>query len=251
MEATEKDKGVLVLENELLRAEVCAGYRGYVSDLRLKSSGKNVLEKFDAETDSAWYFQVRTGIESLSTGRCGQAVRIVEAEQPLRCTTEYSLDSKQALMRMEMTILNTGAAECNALWGNHLIVDPNFTGKDFRIETPATSYFDMRDDPILRQRWPMSVEGEDLRTMDWQSRRYVLTDFNEGICRLTGLASGMTFEYRWDAAKFPYCMMRRSMGMLMNASTGLPTALEEGHGLVTIAPGGSETAWVEIRLVAE
>src|SRR6185295_6828209 len=114
------------------------------------------------------------------------------------------------------------------------------------------SYFDSRDEPVLRLRWPMLANGTNLaatRSAGAESRRIFLTDFNEGRCAVVNTSRKLRMELRWDAALFPNCWIEEQAGQLsVGPFSGLPSAVEDGHGLVSISASQPMKTRFEVRV---
>src|SRR5262249_27208170 len=151
---------------------------------------------------------------------------------------------------------NLSHKDLNVMWGQHPFYGPPFIDAGCRIEIPATGYFDTADEPLLRRRWPNTEKGIDLRnvgTEDFPKGKMLFaTDFDRGTYRIVNPTVKLAVEFNWEIEKFPYCWIYenaipalkttgRNYGLAMEPFTGLPKALEEGHGVLPVKALSSET----------
>lgn len=168
---------------------------------------------------------------------------------PLKLTNIVS--ARDGVLRLDETVENLGLNAVDVLWRQQLTLPGIFVCTGCRIDASAASYFDPREEPILRLRWPMQVDGEDLSRINFSGEKvYYLSDFSEGRCRVEQTELKIAVELCWDMTSFPYCWFnQRRDALCLSPCTGLPKALEEGHGLLSIPAGGRETAWFEVRVI--
>jgi galactose mutarotase-like enzyme len=185
---------------------------------------------------------------------------------PWKLVKTLSLKKNDPTLYLEETATNLGEQDLDVLWGQHATFGAPFVDPHCYIDTPASSFFDERDNPRLRHRWPKAPDGLDMtkiRGPETHSTKMIfLTDFpREGMYRVVSPTFKLAFEMRWDAAKFPYVWMYENAGLLnspwwgrayilaLEPFTGFPKALEEGHGVINIKAGKSETVRFQASLV--
>lgn len=196
---------------------------------------------------------------------CSATMTVLTVRTPWKLTKTYSLKKNDPTLYIEETATNLGAQDLTVMWGQHPIFGAPFVDEHTYIEVPATSYFDPRDEPRLRLRWPMSRENIDLRKVGAPHSRtgkmVFVTDFSEGKYRVVSPTWKLAFELSWDANQFPYCWLYENCNELnwpwwgrayilaLEPFTGLPKAIEEGHGVMPIGAGKSETVKFSAKLV--
>ena len=184
---------------------------------------------------------------------------------PWKLVKKFSLRKNDPTLYIEETATNLGASDQAALWGQHPMFGAPFLDEKCRIEMAATGLFDSKDNPMVRLRWPNTNDGVDVSAVraaaSHAGKMVYATDFSEGKYRLVSPTWKLAFELCWDAEKFPYCWIYENAGQLdapwfgrgytvaLEPFTGLPKALEEGHGVMNIAAGQSETVKFEARIV--
>ena len=204
---------------------------------------------------------VSEDINSCSVSLSGFTVRT-----PWKLTKTFTLKRNDPTLYSEETALNQGKVDLDVLWGQHPMFGAPFLDEHCYVEADATGFFDSREKPMARLRWPLSREGQDMSKVRGPAahtgKMLYLTDFSKGQYRLVSPAWKLAFEMCWDAAKFPYCWLYENAGELggpwwgraytlaLEPFTGLPNAIEEGHGVISIGAGQSETVRFEARMVA-
>jgi len=240
---------VICLENELLRVGVDLDRGAALSELLYKPANVNVLTPSGAP-DGFDAFHFEAGPELRDADGCSRVCTAVE--QPPRWTKRFALRAKSPTLVIEETLTNTNNEECAVLMCARVAFGAPLAGVDCRIDAPVVSYFDPREEPILRMRWPKLADGTDLsnsRAAGTETRKFYLTDFSEGLCRLVNAARKLSVEVHWDAAQLPYCWIEeRENEISVAPASGLPSAAEDGHGLIAIPAGASATMRTEIRL---
>jgi len=187
---------------------------------------------------------------------CSATMTAYTRRTPWKLVKTFSLKAGDPRLYIEETATNTGSTELAVHWGQHPLFGAPFLDEHCYVDVAATGYFDSRENPMVRQRWPKDLEGHDLskvRAANSQTTKMIfITDFDEGKFRLVSPTWKLAFEMRWDAEKFPYCWLYESCNqsgspwwgrgymLALEPFTGLPKALEEGHGVITIAAGASE-----------
>ena len=196
---------------------------------------------------------------------CSVTMSAFTLQTPWKLTKTFNLKKNDPTLYIKETALNQGEQELDVHWGQHPMFGAPFLDEHCYIETSGTGFFDNREAPMARLRWPLSREGVDLSKVRAQNthsgKMLFLTDFAEGKYRLVSPTWNLAFEMSWDAAKFPYCWLYENAGQLdapwwgrayilaLEPFTGLPKALEEGHGVISIGAGESETVEFEARIV--
>jgi galactose mutarotase-like enzyme len=198
-----------------------------------------------------------------SAGAAGVTLEGRSPHAPLTIAKTYALPAGANVLSLSETVTNPSDSELAVFWGQHIMLGAPFYGADTYIETSAASYFDPREEPILRLRWPLLNDGTDLSKVGpgtLGAKLFYLSDFAEGRYRVVSPRQKLAFEMKWDALQFPYCwlMENTSSGqanwwgnrdsLCLNPFTGLPQALREGHGLLTIPARGSVTARFEVTV---
>ena len=202
---------------------------------------------------------VHEDAESCSAAMTGFTIRT-----PWKLTKTFSLKKNDPTLYVEETATNLGVVDLDVMWGQHPMFGAPFLDEKCFVDMPASSFFDAKDNPMLRMRWPNTAEGVDLTRVDGPASRagkmIYVTDFSEGKYRLVSPTWKLAFEMNWDAEKFPYCWMYENAGQIaapwwgraytlaLEPFTGMPGAIEEGHGVMEIAAGKSETVRFEARI---
>jgi len=184
---------------------------------------------------------------------------------PFRIEKKFSLKKDVPTLVLEETVTNTSSVEFVALWGQHPTLGAPFIDEHCRIELDATGYFNHFDEPMMRLRWPMLADGTDLsvvRGAQTNSGKMVyVTDFTEAKVRVVSPTWKLAYELKWNADIFPYCWLwenagqtsapwwGRSHALALEPFTGLKDAIEEGHGVIRLAGGASETGKFEASLL--
>jgi galactose mutarotase-like enzyme len=198
--------------------------------------------------------------QSCSATMTGYTIRT-----PWKLTKTFTLKKNDPTLYIEETATNLGTVDLTVMWGQHPIFGAPFVDEKTYIEVPATSYFDDRDDPRLRMRWPKTPDGIDLTKVgapgSGTGKMVFITDFEQGKYRVVSPTWKLAFELSWDATQFPYCWLYencnerkspwwgRAYVLALEPFTGLPKAIEEGHGVIHIAAGKSETVKFAAKLV--
>lgn len=196
---------------------------------------------------------------------CSATMTALTIRTPWKLTKKFSMRKNDPTLYVEETATNLGATEMAVHWGQHPMFGAPFLDDKCRVEMPATGFFDSKDDPMVRLRWPKNAEGLDFSLVrgpqSHAGKMIYVTDFSEGKYRLVSPTWKLAFELCWDAEKFPYCWMYENAGQLdapwfgrgytlaLEPFTGLPGALEEGHGVLNIGAGQSETVRFEARII--
>ena len=242
----------LILENDLLRVVLVPGVQALIHELIFKPKNLNVLHesKFGLHENSGRWTEIHGPYRASLLNQSAQSCAILLKGPNDSVTRIYSLRDNDAVLRINSTRENHSDTDIDLLWAERLTLGERMIDEHCRIETPATSYFDPAEQPILRMRWPHLADGTDISHFQKNEaalgRSFYLTDFTEGRCRVNSPTQGAAFEMRWDASKFPYCWLTSYLKDLTWApATGMPDALSEGHGFITLPPGGRETAWFE------
>lgn len=242
---------MICLENEFLRVGVDLEHGAALSELLHKPANVNVLAPSGAPNG---FDAIRFEAGPEQRDANGRSRVCTAVEQPPRWTKRFALKAGAPILVIEETLTNTNSEECAVLMCARVAFGAPLAGADCRIDAPVVSYFDPREEPILRMRWPKLADGTDLsnsRAAGTETRRFYLTDFSEGLCRLENAAQKLSVEVRWDAAQLPYCWIEeRANEIRVAPASGLPTAAEDGHGLIAIPPGASATMRTEIRISA-
>lgn len=242
----------LILENDLLRVTVVPSMQALIHELIFKPKNLNVLHesRFGMHEHSGRWTEINGPYRASILSQSARSCSISLQGDYDSVTRTYTLRANEAVLRIESARENHSAADVEMLWSERLTLGARLIDECCRIDVPATSYFDPAEQPILRMRWPFLADGTDISKLQTTSeplgRSFYLTDFTEGRCRVNSPTPGVAFEMRWDAAKFPYCWLTSYRNDLTLApATGMPDALKEGHGFITLAPGGQETVWFE------
>lgn len=275
----------IILENDRIRAEISPSHGGAVQQLFYKPA--NLPLFYDNRVADAppqliehvpgGWFECFPNSGMPGTGRewavpfsisASSAASVtlegISPHAPVKIVKTFSLGDGPSAIAIDETISNLQDTELAVFWGQHVMLSAPFYAAETRIEVPATSYFDPREDPILRMRWPLMADGTDLSKVGpgtLGSKLFYLSDFSEGRYRVVSPQSKLAFEMRWDANQFPYCWMMENTSsgeanwwgnrntLCLNPFTGLPQALKEGHGLLTIPPRASVTARFETAII--
>ena len=184
---------------------------------------------------------------------------------PWKLTKTFSLKKNDPTLYLEETATNLGEQDLDVHWGQHPMFGAPFLDEHCRIEVEATGFFDAKETPMARLRWPHGRDGMDLSKVHGPKSRtgkmIYITDFGAGKYRLISPTWKLAFEMCWDAERFPYCWLYENAGELdapwwgraytlaLEPFSGLPRAIEEGHGLIPILAGQSETVRFEARIV--
>lgn len=246
---------VVVLENETLKAGIDATRGACLRELHYKPAGANLVVIACAFDTSGIHAQFQNlPFEAIAERRdeTGCSLALQAAFENMKLVRAFSLEHGESCLCLDETLENLDTHEREMLWGWGVALGSALIDSDTRIDAPAVSYFDPREEPILRMRWPRLADGTDLATTRCTSggkvRRVYLTDFNEGRCAVVSPARKLRVELRWDAAVFPYCWIEEHADAITLAPfSGMPNAIEEGHGLVAIPAGSSLTARFEVR----
>ena len=243
-----------ILENDQLRAEV-SSIGAQLQVLQFKPMRLDMIRPDDGQAPNGAGsllqnapFEVRSELRDEK----GSRATFAATAQGFDLARTYSIPKNEACVSVEETLSASNESELNLLWGWRIALATPFIDSSCRIETPAVSYFDSRDQPILRLRWPTLANGTNLATARCagaESRRLFLTDFNEGLCAIENASRKMRMELRWDPAPFPYCWIEEKAGQLsMGAFSGLPSAAEDGHGLITVSRTEPMKTRFEVRV---
>ncbi len=198
--------------------------------------------------------------------QCSAVMTAFTHRAPWKLTKKYTLKKNDPTLYVEEVATNLATIDLAVMWGQHPIFGAPFLDEHCYIEMPATSYFDMGDKPMARRRWPTAPDGSDLSKVrapdSKRSKMAFVTDLTEGKYRVVSPTWKLAFELCWDAAQFPYCWVYESCGetnapwwghgylLAVEPFTGLPKAIEEGHGVINIKAGQSETVRMQARIVA-
>ncbi|HYG74458.1 MAG TPA: DUF4432 family protein [Planctomycetota bacterium] len=212
-----------------------------------------------------WGLPFEVNAVSEDANGCSVTMTAFTVRTPFKLVKTLSLKKNDPTLYLEETVTNLGAIDLGVHWGQHPMFGAPFLDEKCRIEMPATGYFDNKDEPMIRLRWPRREGGEDLSLVRGPQSRagkmLFVTDFDTGRYRLVSPTWKLAFELNWDAEKFPYCWLYENAGELgapwwgrlytlaLEPFTGLPKAHEEGHGLLNIAAGQSDTVRFEARIV--
>jgi galactose mutarotase-like enzyme len=205
-----------------------------------------------------------TAVEENENG-CSATITAFTHRTPWRLQKTFSLKKNDPTLYLEETATNMSPQDLEVHWGQHPCFGAPFIDEHAYIEAPVSSFFDDRDEPRLRHRWPKTPDGIDLPKIGAPNSRTTkmvfLTDFAEGKYRIVSPTWKLAFELNWDAAKFPYCWYYencnlpdapwwgRAYFIALEPFTGMPKAIEEGHGVLPIKAGKSETVKFEARIV--
>jgi len=200
-----------------------------------------------------------------SASGCSATMTALTVRTPFKLVKTFALKKNDPTLYLEETATNLGAIDLRVHWGQHPMLGAPFLDEKCRIETSATGFFDAKDEPMIRLRWP-ERDGVDLsRVRGPESREgkmVFVTDFDTGKYRIVSPTWHLAFEMVWDAETFPYCWLYENAGQVgapwfgrmyalaLEPFTGLPNALSEGHGLLDIPAGKSETVRFDARIVA-
>ena len=165
----------------------------------------------------------------------------------LKLTKCFAVKSGARGAELTLTLDNLGALERDILWGERFDFSAAAFGPAMQILAPAVSYFDPKEQPVLRMRWPHLAAGTDLslpRTLPEGAREtYFLSDFADGKCGLACPEKHVALELEWDAQQFSYCWLElTAQSVAISPFTGMPDAINEGHGTLTLAGNGSVSA---------
>jgi galactose mutarotase-like enzyme len=206
-------------------------------------------------------FELNSATESDT--ECSATMTAYTIRTPWKLEKTFSMKKNDPTLYLKETATNLGAIDLTVMWGQHPYFGAPFIDDKCRLELPATGFFDHSEDPMIRRRWPMDANGRDLTKVGGQKsgigRMVFVTDFETGKYRIVSPTWNVALEMCWDADKFPYCWMYencnqkagwgRSYGIAVEPFTGLPKAIEEGHGVLPIKGGESETVAFEMRIV--
>ena len=197
--------------------------------------------------------------------QCSATMTAFTIRTPWKLVKTFSLKKNDPTLYLEETATNLGTMDLSVMWGQHPFFGAPFIDEHCIVEFSGTSFFDRNDKPMVRRRWPRTEAGIDLSKVSAHGAvtgsTFHITDFNEGKYRIVSPSWKLAFEMCWDAAKFPYCWLftttcskgppwwGRGYGIAVEPFTGLPGAIEEGHGVIPIAAGKSETVRFEARIV--
>jgi galactose mutarotase-like enzyme len=186
---------------------------------------------------------------------CSATMTAFTLRTPWKLQKTFSLKKNDPTLYLEETATNLGNIDLTVMWGQHPFYGAPFIDEHCYLEMPATGFFDSADKPMARLRWP-EKEGRDFTKVGQPGsetgKMIFVTDFETGMYRIVSPTWNVALEMRWDAAKFPYCWVYencnqksawfgRAYGLAVEPFTGLPKAIEEGHGVLPIAAGQSET----------
>lgn len=249
----------MLLENDLIRVTLEPARSGRLSGFYYKPAGLDFIAASGVGPPELGVhalfqdarFETIAAILDEATSSATLSARSKDGS--LKLSKSFSLKDGGIEFEILETIENLGAQEREILWGLRVPIGPPFLDGHSEIQAPAVSYFDPREEPILRMRWPKLADGTDLSSArcnrPGEKRTFLLTDFGEGVCRVISRSRKLGVEVCWDAKMFPYCWLEESAEMLsLSPFTGLPNALEEGHGTLTLPAGGSATAKFIVRI---
>jgi galactose mutarotase-like enzyme len=185
---------------------------------------------------------------------CSATMTAYTLRTPWKLTKTFMLKKNDPTLYLEETATNLGNLDLTVNWGQHPFYGAPFIDEHCRLEFPATGYFNHDDSPMVRLRWPdrdkslakVGKPGSNTGKM------LFVTDFEIGMYRIVSPTWNVALEMRWDAEKFPYCWVYencnhtpawhgRAYGLAVEPFTGMPKAIEEGHGVMSIAAQKSET----------
>jgi len=200
------------------------------------------------------------GTEDSDAG-CSATMTGYTHRTPWKLVKKWSLKKNDPTLYLEETATNLGETDLTVMWGQHPFYGAPFINGECTINFPATGYFDTADEPMIRKKWP-ALEPRDLRQVGAVNsdtgKMIFVTDFDRGFYRINSPAFKLALELEWDADKFPYCWMYeccsdkkvqngRSYGLAVEPFSGLPKAIEEGHGVIPIKAHASESAAFAMR----
>ncbi len=249
----------MLLENDQIRVTLDPNKGAALSGFYYKSAGLNFIASSGASIPEASVHALFQGMrfETISTSQNESATSATlsarSQDASLKLSKTLTLKKGEIEFEIAETIENLGAQEREILWGLRVPIGPPFLDGHNEIQAPAVSYFDPREEPILRMRWPKLADGTDLSTTRCarpeEAKTFLLTDFGQGLCRVISRSRKFGVEVCWDEKMFPYCWLEESAERLcLSPFTGLPNALEEGHGTLTLPAGDSATARFALRI---
>lgn len=196
---------------------------------------------------------------------CSATMTAVTVRTPWKLVKTFSLKTNDPTLYLEETATNLGQVDLDVLWGQHPMFGAPFLDEHCRIEIPAATFLSPSDNPKVPHRWPTGEDGIDLSSVrgpqSRQGKMVYVTDLSEGRYRIVSPRWKLAFEMCWDKARFPYCWLYenacepgapwfgRTYTLALEPFTGLPKALEEGQGVISIPAGKSETVRFEARIV--
>jgi hypothetical protein len=174
-------------------------------------------------------------------------------DNSLKLTKAFAIKTGARGMELMLTLENLGALERDILWGERFEFAAESFGPGMHILAPAVSYFDPKEEPVLRMRWPHLADGTDLsqsRSLpDSELKTYFLTDFAEGKCGLASPEKHVAIELQWDAQQYSYCWLdETSQSIALSPFTGMPDAINEGHGTLALPGNGSVSARFTVEI---
>ncbi|MEI6234599.1 MAG: hypothetical protein WCT04_16210 [Planctomycetota bacterium] len=246
----------MILENALLRLTLDLAHGAAITGLFDKTSG---LDCADAPTSSSGPTDIHAAFHTrdfsivASTPGISVTLAATSADGTLKQTKTFALIPGKRSLQLAFTLENLTARERDILWGEHLAFGAPFVNASCEIAAPIVSYFDPKEEPVLRMRWPHLVDGTDIsRTRVTQPndiRTYFLNDFAAGTCGITNADKKLSLTLGWDTGVFSYCWLTEALNRITLAPyTGMPNALEEGHGTLTLPANGSVATSLSISI---
>ena len=212
-----------------------------------------------------WGLPFEINSVSEDNNQCSVTMTAFTHRTPWKLVKTFSLKKNDPTLYLEETATNLGMTDLTVMWGQHPFFGAPFIDEHCIVEIAGSSFFDHNDNPMVRRRWPLTGAGIDLSKVSAHKpisgNTFFVTDLSEGKYRIVSPTWKLAFELCWDAAKFPYCWMfsmtnsksapwwGRGYGIALEPFTGLPKAIEEGHGVISIAADKSETVRFEARIV--
>ncbi len=233
----------MILENDLIRLTTDPARGATISGLLDKTTGRD--------------YAIAPGMAALLHDRSfdvnDRTLSAISSDGALRLSKLFTLVTGERAVEISITIENLTAVERDVLWGERFAFNAQTLGPSCRVLAPIVSYFDPKEEPVLRMRWPNLVDGTDLSSArcitPGETRTFFLSDFAEGTCSLAAAASGSEIVLSWDVHQFSYCWLEETSGGIALAPfTGMPDAVNEGHGTLTLPPNGSVSTRFVIRI---
>ena len=241
------DNGLISLTLDPSRASIAA-----LTDKATNLSAQLAPSAGPASGMNAIFKDAVFQIVSTEESATAPSLTLAATASELKLSKTFALKAGARGYEVTLKLENLTASEREVLFGEQFSFSAPFIAASSEIVTSSVSYFDPKEEPVLRMRWPNLADGTDLsrvRCGEGESKKYFLTDFAEGRCRIVTPAAKVALDLTWDAQLLNYCWLTEQPGSIQLAPfSGMPDALEQGHGIVTLEANSSISTHFAVTL---